>query len=259
MVTLLDVAQRAGVSKVSASVTLNGAKSGTVLSEATRERILLAAHELGYKRNGSMASATTGRFGAVALLLSTDEFRSNLPQRMWDGIHDELAAHNMHLTLARLPDEKLTDEGEAPKILREWMADGMLIDYTHRIPHKMLELIRANQMPAIWINSQQDTDCIYPDDREAAVRLTRHLLELGHTRVLYLDVTNDLNDAFGHYSVRERIAGYREVMRDAGLAPRIESETWIPQSQREAFLTAIMREAERPTAMIQRSALRLTF
>ncbi len=45
---------------------------------------------------------------------------------MWDGIHDELAAHNLHLTMTRLPDERLTDEGVVPKLLREWMADGLL-------------------------------------------------------------------------------------------------------------------------------------
>lgn len=250
MPTLSDVAALAGVSKVSASVALNGAKSGTVLSEATRGRIVMAAEELGYKRNGSMASATTGRFGCVALLLSTEEYRSNLPQPMWNGIHDELAAHNMHLTMARLPDEKLTDEGVVPKILREWMADGLLIDYTHHIPQRMLGLIRAHQMPAVWINSKQGSDCVYPDDHEAAARLTRHLLQLGHTRVLYLDFIHGYGNGQEHYSYLERVAGYRSAMQDAGLTPRVEPGTWIPEDQRETHIGALLQESERPTAIL---------
>jgi DNA-binding LacI/PurR family transcriptional regulator len=85
-VTVKDVALHAGVQHASVCVVLNGAKSNTHVSEAARQRILVAAEELGYKRNGSMTAARTGRFDCAALLLSTDEFRSNLPQRMWDGI-----------------------------------------------------------------------------------------------------------------------------------------------------------------------------
>ncbi len=249
-VTVKDVAERAQVQHASVCVVLNGAKSNTHVSPISRQRILQAAEELGYKRNGAVQAMQSGRFDCVALLLSTNEHRSNLPRRLWDGIHDALAAHNISLLMARLPDEKLTDEGVVPKILREWMADGLLVDYTNHIPQQMLKLIRDNQVPAIWINSQQEGDCIYPDDLEAGERLTTHLLTLGHQKAIYLDFTRDQDDANAHYSHGERINGYRAAMEKAGLEPRVEPASAVASEKRPAFLRALLQTEKRPTAVI---------
>ena len=252
-VTVKDVAARAGVQHASVCVVLNGAGGNTRVSPDARARIVAAARELGYKRNGAMVAARTGHFGCVALLLSTDAHRSNLPQPLLNGILDELGAHNLHLTIARLPDEQLTG-APSPKTLREWMADGLLVDYTHRIPPPLLEQIRAHQMPAVWLNSHQPSDCVFPDDQSAAALLTRHLIGLGHRRIAYLDFTNDLNDANAHYSMRERMGGYRAAMQEAQLAARVEPSVkfsqGVPMAQRTAFVRALLGEAARPTALI---------
>ena len=79
-ITIKDVAEHAGVANAAVSIVLNGAKSGnTGVSEAARHRILAAAEELGYRRNGSMVAARSGKFNAVGLLLSTNGNRSYLP------------------------------------------------------------------------------------------------------------------------------------------------------------------------------------
>jgi DNA-binding LacI/PurR family transcriptional regulator len=102
----------------------------------------------------------TGSFGCVALLLSTRQFHSALPIGLMEGIHDGLAERNLHLTFARVPDEKLTDEQEVPKFLREWMADGMIVNYTHDFPVRLLTLINEHEMPSIWTNAKLDADCV---------------------------------------------------------------------------------------------------
>lgn len=249
-VTLKEIAAHAGVSAMTASVVLNGARPGTAVADATRERVLLAADKLGYRRNGSAQAFRTGYFGAVSLLLSTNHNHSGLPQRLWDGIHDELAARDMTLSMARLPDEKLTDEGVVPRMLREWMADGLLIDYTNHIPSRMIELIHKHNLPAVWINAQQESDCVYPDDRAAATRMTRHLLKLGHKRVLYLDFIHVPDDAHEHYSYRDRIVGYQAAMQKAACKPRIEPAVWMPLGERVAHLKALLQGPKRPTAIL---------
>src|SRR5438309_10329783 len=50
-VTLRDVAERVNVSPFTVSVVLNGSKSNTRVSEATRTRIVDAAREMGYQPN----------------------------------------------------------------------------------------------------------------------------------------------------------------------------------------------------------------
>lgn len=249
-VTIKDVALQAGVQHASVSVVLNGAKSNTHVSPAARERILQAAQQLGYKRNSAVEAMKGGRFGCVALLLSTEQKRSNVPQPLWNGIHDELAANNLNLMMARLPDRSLSEESVVPKLLREWMADGMLIDYTNHIPPRFLELIRGHNTPAIWINSKQEWDCVRPDDFEAGVRLTNYLIELGHRRIVYADFLYFPDDPNEHYSSTDRKNGYQSAMDAAGLEARIAYGAGVPHAERAARFEQLLSETQRPTALI---------
>jgi LacI family transcriptional regulator len=101
-----------------------------------------------------------------------------------------------------------------PKILREWSADGLLINYNAAIPEAMIELIKQHELPAVWINSIQSADCVYPDDEKAAYEATQHLLHLGHERIVYATCP------VGHYSEPARRQGYEAAMHSAGRAPR---------------------------------------
>src|SRR5579884_2493358 len=63
--TLNDVARRAGVSKMAVSVVINGSRSGTQVSQETRERILQAAKELQYRPNAVARSLARKRTNIV--------------------------------------------------------------------------------------------------------------------------------------------------------------------------------------------------
>ncbi len=246
-VTLRDVAARAGVAHTSVSMVLNGAKGGnTGISAATRARILAAAAELGYQRNGTAAAMREGRSHNVALLTSTNSSRSFLPLHLLDGVHDELAAHDLQLTFAKLPDEELTDEGFVPKILREWSCDGLLIDYNSQIPDKMVELIEHYRLPSIWINVKRANDCVYPADEAGTADATQRLIELGHKHIIYIG-----HAASPHYSHLDRRAGYRNAMREAGLEPVIYgSNAERSQSDQLGEIEQWLGAPARPTAVV---------
>ena len=215
--TVKDVAAQAGVASSAVCVVLNGANGGnTGVSAAARARILEAAQTLGYRRNGSAAAARSGRFHGVTLLLSTVRTRSFLPVEMLDGICEALAAEDLNLSISRVPDEKLASQGYIPKVLREQMSDGLLVNYTYALPEPLEQLIARHHIPAIWMNRKTRNDCVYPDDFGAGVLATRHLIELGHTRIAFSPHVET-----GHYSAVERRAGYETAMREAGLKPLI--------------------------------------
>jgi LacI family transcriptional regulator len=243
-ITLKEVAAHAGVSHMTVSAVLNGNRANRPIALSTREKILQAAQELGYRANGSARAIKAGRFNSLALISSTFNHRSYLPLNLIDGIQDELAAYDMHLVLAKLPDDKLVDEGYIPKILRELMADGLIINYNVHIPQTLVEMIQRYRIPSIWLNAMQESDCIFPDDRGAGSMVTRHLLQLGHTRIAYFVNVTD------HYSDAERYAGYENAMREAGLRPwRIvepdpDFSSWL--EQRADWL----KSATRPTAIV---------
>ncbi len=52
-------------------------------------------------------------------------------------------------------------------MLREWMADGMLINYLIGIPEPLVQMVRQHSVPSMWINVQQPPDCVYPNDLDA--------------------------------------------------------------------------------------------
>jgi LacI family transcriptional regulator len=249
-VTMKDVARRVGVHHSSVSVVLNGSRSSAGISSATRQRILEAAEELGYRRNGSAHTIRTGRFGNVALLLSPNRGLSYLPPQLLAGLYDALTAADMTLTVCLLPDEELNDTGTLPKILREQMSDGLLIDYNKSIPAPMIETIARHRIPAVWINSKQPNDCVYPDDLEAGQQATRHLLEIGHRRIAYVDlIAPRADDPTQHYSRRDRRDGYRAAMAQAGLEARVWGVDELNLDEVDSCVE-LLSSPDRPTAVI---------
>ncbi len=251
-VTLQNIADRVGVSAPTVSQILSPTSvRAQLFSEDTRKRVRKAAQDLGYRANAAARSTATGRFGAVTLLLSQHGNRSQLPARLLDGIDEALAAADLHLMVARLPDDKLTDPGEMPKLLRQLTSDGLLINYNAHIPQRMIDLIDKYRLPSVWINSKQSQNCVYPNDELAGYDATRSMIDAGHQRVAFADYTYGPSPERCHYSSPDRRAGYRRAMAEAGLQPRlICSEGNIPQDQRPAFTRSWLDVADKPTAVV---------
>ncbi len=232
MATLDDIANRTGVTMTTVSRVLTGsyvAKRPDAVKRAARIRAV--AVELGYRPDASARATRTGRTRCIALLQSaSDTSRSYMPQAMIRGLHDAFAKHDHHLSIVYASDETLDDEGGVPKILRERVADGLLINYHKGIPPRLEVLLQQAQIPAIWINSPHGGDCVYPNDHQAGRQLTQHFLDAGLTDIAYLDLSNDLDDPLDHYSGRDRFAGYRDSMHAAQLEPKLLGGTGGPQS-----------------------------
>ena len=259
-VTMQDIADRVGLSRPTVSLALAG--KGTVSSQ-TRAFIRKVAVELGYRPHMSARATRQGRTQMVSLLLSTMRHRSDMPMGLFNGVDQALTDHDLHLTITRLPDERLVNEGFVPRILTELMCDGLLINYHASIPTKMVQLIEEYTLPSIWINSQRETDAVCPDDLGAGRMATRLLLEKGHRRIAYVDyvyhVVKSTRDF--HYSREDRYQGYAQLMREVGLQPRM-----ICDDPRKAgdihehyrafpsIMKAVLQAPDAPTAVISYGA-----
>lgn len=252
--TQADLARAAGLHRITVAKALRGHPA---VSKATRARIRGLARDLGYRPNAAALAMRRGRFGCVAMILSDDAVRSGLPQELLGGVTDALEERGHHLTIARLPDEKLTDERFVPKILREWMSDGLLINYNCELPERLATLVERCRFPHVWINAKRDCDCAYPDDYRAGVDAARRLIALGHRRIAYLSFS--YRGETSHYSELDRRDGYIEAMRGAGLrASLFDRQNPVAGSEdrppwREAA-EAILSSPQRPTAMVLYSA-----
>ncbi len=251
-VTLRQIAEQVGLSAITVSRILGG--KGDRHSPETRRRVLTAARRLGYRPNTAARAISTGRFGCIALLLSADRFFGRLTGGLMAGIQDVLEDRNMHLTVARLTGEKLKGPADAPKVLREWTSDGLLLNYHFNIPAYLRDLIRASRIPAVWINSKHPADCAYPDDFEAGRLAAGKLLEAGHRRIAYVDYSvgaDQLGEA--HYSAVDREAGCLAALREAGLGPRSirpQNKHQLVRLGREGFSRRWLQASDRPTGIV---------
>jgi LacI family transcriptional regulator len=207
----------------------------------TRQRVLGAAQQLGYRPNAAARAARTGRFNAIAMLLGRQQEKTYLRPGLLDGVYDVLERHDLHLTIARMPDSSLTDETVVPRMLREWMADGMLINYVYGIPPRMVELIERYALPSIWINDARDADCVYAANELAGFEATQRLLELGHRHIVYveLDLPQGTDLTRQHYAAANRWSGYVRAMAARPLTPR----HWGADPQEPAALSDGLEQA----------------
>ena len=249
-VTVREVAKAAGVSLRTVCRVLNGTVA-PVRAE-TRDRVMAAARQLGYRPNAAAKAVRRGRSGGIALLLSSDLQRSYLPEALLDGIQEQLRAHDLHMTVAAVPDPQLTDETVIPKFLRQWMADGLLVNYTVRVPPDLRAIIEDMHIPAVWLNVRRPADCVYIDEHAAARQVTEHLLGIGHRRIAYVDYHSDVSAPDDwHYSTTDRCRGYEQAMIKAGATPRVMREDGIlPVRRKIEAAVALLKAPGRPTAVV---------
>lgn len=174
--------------------------------------------ELGYRPNYSARAMRTGNSNCLTFLLCREEHTSDFPRHLFYGINAEISNRNLLLNVAQVEKDKLTDSKFFPRFLNEWMSDGVLIGYTIKIK-KLEDLLKRYRIPAVWINSKHKYSSVYPDDFSGAVSATEHLIELGHTRIAYVDLSNEIDSDISHFSSVDRRGGYLKTIQKAGLEP----------------------------------------
>lgn len=255
-VTTADIARHVGLSAATVSHVLTGRADKLRIRPDTQRRVLDAVKELGYRPNASARAIRTGRFGSAALIQPLNNVY--MPVGLILGLAEELEKHDMHLSVAKLTDESLSDEAYLPKVVRELTADGLLINMIVGVPASFRAAIREHNIPTIWINNRQEADCIHPDDLAGGRLATEHLLRLGHRRIVFLRLKRSSSDnSEAHYSEKDRLEGYEAAMKAAGLPPRTVLLSSIPVTAEEVNtdkrvheVIDLLRSSERPTAIV---------
>lgn len=208
-VTIKDVAKRAGVTHPTVSRALRGDRR---VSPQTTTRIRQIAHDLGYIPSATARSLKTNRtrvVGIVAHRLS-DPFYS----RVIDGIQDALQAEGYSIFLAAT-NHNPEREAQLVRAMTERRVDGLIVCSLFITP-EYRQAINSHNIPLVVIHNRAaeiTPFTLYHDDRWATRLMTRHLLDLGHTRIGFLG-----NARAGRVS-RARQAGFVEEMQAAGIEP----------------------------------------
>ena len=247
--SISEIAKKTRLSPRTIRYILNARRTDLFKVE-TRELVERVAAEVGYRPNAAARAMRNGKFCSIGLLQSTSLSNSNLSPYTLLGIEQRLLERQQRLMVGMVSEESFLTPGQIPPILREWSADGLLLLFTTTVPAMLKEAIAAHPVPAVWLNNKLEHDAIYYDDHAAAHHATRELIAVGHTRIAF--VTFCLSD---HYSFRDRAAGYRDAMIEAGLPPRLQlpeaaSAAASVPTDRAGMARSILYGSNRPTAII---------
>ncbi|WP_217140111.1 LacI family DNA-binding transcriptional regulator [Streptomyces sp. AC627_RSS907] len=211
--TIHDVAREAGVSRGTVSRVLNG---GHYVSPAAQEAVNAAIRKTGYVVNRHARSLITGRSDSVGFLLTEPQerfFEDPNFNVLLRGCTQALAAHDVPLLLmlAGTKDERR----RIARYITAGHVDGVLL-VSSRSGDPVAEELRAAGVPLVAcgkpIGLGSKVSYVAADDRDGARDMVRHLLSLGRRRVGV--VTGPLDTPGGV----ERLAGYKEVLAEAGVA-----------------------------------------
>ena len=252
MVTLAEIAKKAGVSTIVVSRILNGGKVYRQKKAVARaEKIRNLAAEMGYRPNLAAQSIRSGKTGNIGLLMSVQSSRSLLPSALLEGILSLTSKADLNLVLGHVSDNQLHGKDPLPKMLSTQTCDGLLVNYNADIPVELEELINNAAIPAVWMNSRHEHNCVYPDDRKAAWTLVRRLVKSGHSRIAYADYQISNTKIASHYSNAERFAGYAAAMIKAGLEPRrVDTAEELEHDGQLRHTAAWLTARDAPTAVV---------
>ncbi len=249
-VTLADVARRAGVSRTSASFVLSG-RTDMRISEATRQRVLAAAAELGYRPNitaRSLRTAVTGTIGLISDTVTITPYAGEVIQ----GAADTALKHDRLVFVAETSGDRDVEHG----LLREMLdrqVDAFVYAAMFTQVHQPPELLR--EYPVVLLNCLADSfdaPAVLPDETEAGATAARALLDAGHTDDIHVigGRHETAETPGGVVAGRERMAGVEAALAEAGTAPASVTEcAWhTPDYGYRAASDLLARH--RPTALI---------
>jgi LacI family transcriptional regulator len=211
MVKLKDIAARAGVSIMTVSKALRDVKD---ISPATRARIRKIAEEMNYVPDLSaqlMRSRKTKLFGLI-ISAATNPIYARIMMALEERAHelgyDLLFAHSLN--------QPSREEACIRRFLLR-RVDGLFIVPVYRLTPNApaYEEIKRLKVPTVILGHRglfcSGFSNIETDDIAASYAVTRHLLELGHKRIVYF------TGPPVSPSAQERYEGYRRALREAGM------------------------------------------
>jgi LacI family transcriptional regulator len=179
LVTMKDVAQRAGVSVSTVSHVINETR---FVSDELRERVLRAMRELNYQPDAVARSLRTKKTHVVALVIP-DITNPYYPQ-VARGVQD-VAEESDYVVILCNTDRLLGREVRFLEALRRQRVDGLILNPSG-VTSRDLREFQETQIPVVLIGSQIDHpefDVVMIDNVQGAYDAVKYLIGLGHHHI----------------------------------------------------------------------------
>lgn len=243
--TMSDVAKKAGVNRVTVSVALNGtAHAGTRVSEATRQRVLKAANELGYAPSAVALALRRSRTNIIGYYTGYESLNAHDPftGTVLNGLQVSCRQHHQDLLIFGSFERSSVDDIYAA--LAGGKIDGLVLLPTPHSP--VMDKLFNSHLPIVAIaNPTPNLPSVTVDDFTGSQLLARYLAEQGHRRILYRA------DHLIHSSTIRRCEAFLAEAQTLGLQVTVSRESpdgYI--TPHEVTLLTTSASTDRPTAVV---------
>jgi LacI family transcriptional regulator len=238
--TLYDVAERAKVSGMTVSRVINGSAH---VSDKTREAVMRAIEELGYKVNVAARAARVGTL-RVGLLYSNPS--AAFLSAFLVGAMGQCSRSGAELILEHCED--LKSQRKAIERLIAKGADGVLVPPPLCDSRAAMKHLKDIGMPTVAVATAKpssEASAVRIDDYDGARAMTRYLLSIGHKDIAFIKGDPE------HTPAQLRYQAFIDTMHEADLQVPAERIAQGLFTYRSGLLAAreLLSQKTRPSAI----------
>jgi LacI family transcriptional regulator len=240
-VTLRDIAVSLGLSHTTVSRALHDHPH---ISQNTKAQIRQAAEKLGYVPNSAARSMRSGHSQTVGLIVPDieNEFYSAAAR----SLADLCGAEGFRLLLAVSRDDPREEERQI-QALREARVAGVLICATAKPTRDTIQMLgQLRSVQFLRAYAAISGPSVTVDDVGGLMKVTTHLIELGHKRIGYVGVSEELSTGKG------RATGFRQAFKAKKLVPDAALMRFGPATPDfgHAAVYELLGRTDRPSALV---------
>jgi DNA-binding LacI/PurR family transcriptional regulator len=250
MVTMKEIAARLGVSQPTVSLALSGQTKGTFISEATRQRVVAAAKELGYQPNQIARAMVMGRTKVIGFLGAT--LNHEYTARMLSGVLSIAQSRGYLVKIVQTGNGTSGPEA-LQQVIQQCLAGVVCVHFDEAFLQEAHGQLSGRSIPmAILDHTVLNLGTrlapgtrVLPDDGQGVGLAVEHLAALGHSRIAFVSAGGDS----AAWAARE--SGYRCAMRQLNLPVR---RSYVRRgkddlAQFRRMVLDLLTLPERPTAI----------
>ena len=207
--TIKEFAKLLNVSAATVSKALNDSHE---ISKSTKERVLAMAGELNFQPNPNASSLRKNKNKTIAIVIP--EIANNFFSKAIDGIETIAQERGYHL-LIYLTHEKFQKEESIIKHLLNGRVDGVLASISMETEsYESFYELKEKGLPLVLfdrISDKIDAPKVCTDDYHAGYIGTKHLLDVGCTKIGFLAFSET------SYSCQRRKQGYLDALTECNI------------------------------------------
>jgi LacI family transcriptional regulator len=240
--TMRDVAALARVSIKTVSRVVNGAPN---VDTEMADRVRRAVAQLNYRHNLTASNLRRGDRRSFMIGLMLEDVSNPYSSSIYRAVEDVARERGVGLLAGSL-DENPERERDLAASLIARRVDGLIIVPAGR-DHSYLRDEQDLGMAVVFVDRPPallPADSVLADDRQGAITAVRHLIDHGHRRIAFGDLTSIA-------TAQNRYAGYRDTLAGAGLSedPSLVVHDLHTAEAAEAAVVRMLSGPEPPSAV----------